>query len=427
MDRGIIIKEVYIAPHNTRFRLPDPASQSLLDLTDRCVKCGLCLPHCPTYELSQDEAESPRGRIALLQGMAAGMIQPSERLTDHIDGCLSCRSCETVCPAQVSYGEILDQGRAALNTARPQKRGHSLLHWLASKRRRSLLKAAIWLYQKLGVQKLMRSLDLLGHGALARAERYIPETSYRRLPRSETTPKVKGRVALFTGCASEVFDSALLQDAHSLLLACGYDVEVPKTQQCCGALYQHHGDNEKAQRLAQQNIAAFSGSFDAVVGTASGCTSMLREYSQITGQPEALEDLTQDISRFLLNHWNDDIKLHALPKRIAIHDPCTLKNVLRDADNPYQLLNKIPEASISALEENTRCCGAAGSYFLDQPETADQLGQQKLAAILKQQADIIVTSNIGCSMQLQAQLRKAGLTIPVMHPVSLLRQQLVAE
>lgn len=399
-----------------------------LELADRCVKCGLCLPHCPTYQLTEDEAESPRGRIALMQGLATNLLEPSARLQGHLDQCLSCRSCEVVCPADVPYGELIDQGRALVRRQSTTTAGTPLASRLfLSPVLRRLAMISLWLAQRLGLPQALQGLKLPGLQGLARQARYLPPIRRLRSPRTQQPSEVRGRVALFTGCVSSVFEADVLQDAADLLAACGLNVRIPDSQGCCGAIYQHNGEPGRARTLAERNIAAFSGNYDVVTGIASGCTAMLREYPLVTGQAETFSRKLVDISQCLLDWWPDGLALQPLQARVAVHDPCTLKNVLKTSAAPYALLKKLPGLEVSALADNATCCGAAGDYFLRQAQMSDALGKKKRDALLEQQPDFVVTSNIGCAMQLRAQIRETGLAIEVLHPVSLLRRQLAVE
>lgn len=393
------------------------------------MKCGLCLPHCPTYNLSQNEAQSPRGRIALMQGLASGLLEQSATVEQHLDQCLTCRACEPVCPAQVPYGELIDQGRALLQSNRrqvPAASSRLLTQLLSHTTLRRITGRLLWLYQCMGLQWLLRKTHLLGRGELARVEAFLPALPRPRLPSSgPTSVKRRGRVALFTGCVSEWLESDVLADAVTLLQACGFDVEVPTDQGCCGALFQHQGQLQKSRQLAAQNLQAFSGEYLAILGTASGCTSMLAEYPLLTDKADNFSGLVQDINQFLLTHWPGELQLRELSAHVVIHDPCSLRNTLKTAQAPYQLLEKIPGMVISPLDDNATCCGAAGNYFITQAEMAEQLGAKKRQAVQRQQPDIVLSSNVGCSMQLKATINKTGLNIPVLHPISLLRQQLV--
>ncbi len=399
---------------------------------DRCVKCGLCLPHCPTYRLSLDEGDSPRGRIALMQGLANGQIGLTARLERHLDGCLACRSCEVVCPADVPYGRLIDAGRAELARLRPSRT--RLARLLGFVLRRTWLRRSLgfllWAYQTSQLQAFFRRLHLLGSGNLARLESMLPRL---QMPRSwqesyaSAQSPCHGKVSLFTGCVSDLAEQAVIRDSIQLLLALGYEVQVPRTQTCCGAIHLHNGLPEQARQLAKQNCDAFSDDCKAIVGSASGCTATLKEYDDLvpsaTGKMVALK--VQDICVFLAQAkgW-DRLRFRPLNLTVAVQEPCTLRNVLKGGAAAYALLERIPEIKVQALAGNHACCGAAGSYFLTEPATADRLVAEKLASIDASKPDVVLTSNVGCALHLGAALRRAGSNTPVMHPVSLLVQQL---
>jgi glycolate oxidase iron-sulfur subunit len=401
-----------------------PAPFPLAD-ADLCVKCGLCLPHCPTYLQSQNEADSPRGRIALMQGLASGVIPPGPKLEAHLDGCLSCRACEPVCPAKVPYGRLIDAGRELLLRRNPRRGTPTRFigYWLTRPAARNFAARLLWLYQRLGLQWLLRRSRLLGRGRLARLESLLPRM---RLPSSLRNPVTDAgaEVSLFTGCMGELADRQTLDDALSVLARLGIATSVPPTQGCCGALHQHAGMREQAAQLARNNLAAFGG--DAVIlSGASGCGATLKEYPELLGQAGGeFSARVEDLSSFLLSRWPLDLPLKTLKARIAIHTPCTLKNVMKQADAVHALLQKIPGVTVMTLDPSERCCGAAGSYFLTQPEMADRLLQQKLEAVRRLAPDIIVSSNIGCSLHLAAGLRRAALSVELLHPVSLIARQL---
>jgi glycolate oxidase iron-sulfur subunit len=392
---------------------------------DLCVKCGLCLPHCPTYLQSQNEADSPRGRIALMQGLASGIIPPGPTLEAHLDGCLSCRACEAVCPAKVPYGRLMDAGRELLQRKNPQRGGPTRFigYWLTRPAARNLAARLLWLYQRLGLQWLLRRSGLLGRGRLARLDSLLPRI---HLPSSMRSPETGAavEVSLFTGCMGELADHQTLSDALSVLARLGIATSVPSTQGCCGALHQHAGMRKQAAQLAHKNLAAFGGD-SVILSSASGCGATLMEYPELLGQNGgAFSGRVQDLSSFLLSRWPRDLPLKPLKARIAIHTPCTLKNVMKQADAVHALLQKIPGVTLMTLDAGERCCGAAGSYFITQPEMADRLLEEKLEAARRLAPDLIVSGNIGCSLHLAAGLRRAGLSVELLHPVSLMKRQL---
>ena len=410
-------------------RLSPPPSFPLAQ-ADLCVKCGLCLPHCPTYLEHRHEGDSPRGRISLMQGLASGTIPPSAALEQHLDGCLGCRACERVCPAQVPFGHLMDQGRHLLAQHRSAmswgERGIALA--LTRRTLRRTLQVLLRLYRATGLQALLRRGRLLGRGRLARLESLLPDRDTPHRPRASEMPAGAPRVMLFTGCAGELFDRQGLQDAITVLEKIGQQVDMPLQQGCCGALHQHAGALSQAAALAQRNLQAFAG--DApVLCSASGCGATLLDYPDLVPGAAArqLRARVIDINAHVLRHWREGLMLRPLQARIAVHSPCTLKNVFRGEDAVVQLLRKIPGARIIELDAAQHCCGAAGSHFITQPDMADRLLQHKLDAAARERPDLIVSANLGCSLHLAAGLRRAGTPIEVLHPVSLIARQLRAE
>ncbi len=363
-----------------------------------------------------------------MQGLATGQLAATPRLERHLDQCLACRSCEVVCPAEVPYGRLIDAGRALLNEARPVRR--QMLRWLAPWAVNPVLRRSLhwllWGYQRLGLLRLFRTV--IRRGVLARLQGYLPPLARPRDLAALHRPSsaARGRVALFTGCVSEVVEQHVLTDAVSLLTRLGYDVHVPPAQGCCGALHWHNGDADTARRLAGQNLRAFGGEYAAVLGSASGCTATLREYALLAPQAEDFVTRVQDLSQFLLDVWPKDLEPAPLAARVAVQDPCTLRNVLRQTDAPYRLLQLIPQLQVLPLAGNNRCCGAAGSYVLSEPAMADRLVAEKLVALRALKPDYLVSSNVGCALHLRAALLREAPVIPVLHPVQLLARQLRA-
>lgn len=402
----------------------------------KCVACGLCLPHCPTYNLLHDEAESPRGRLSLMLALAKNDLPLSAKLELHLARCLDCRACEKVCPSGVGYGQALDSARALIESqratsARPANRTVTLIQWLVEKpARMKWLGKFLRLYQASGLQWLLRKSHALGLVALNGLDAAVPKLQARKAF-AEIYPaknKPKGRIALFTGCQASLTDQQVLAASIRLLNRLGYEAHVPPEQVCCGALHLHGGQTVKAAELMQRNITAFANGSDAIVSVASGCAATLCEYGKYLEDDKSAENFSgriRDINQFLAEAaWPENIAFHPLSRRIAVQDPCTLMNVLRQQDKPYVLLAKIPGAEIIPLPENNVCCGAAGTYHLTQARIAGQLRAPKIGHLRRLAPDILVTSNSGCAIFLAAGLREAGLAIEVMHPVTLLEKQL---
>lgn len=400
--------------------------------------CGLCLPHCPTYRKTGDENESPRGRIALMRALAEGNLPLDQRLENHLAQCTACGACERVCPSYVGYAEMLYATRAAIATNR---RGSATRRWaqhlvldglLTSARGLWVLKILLRVYQASGLQGLLRNSRLLTRLRLTRWDNLLPTSASDRPAFTQTRRQAmptRGKVALFTGCVATVVDAHTLRASVSVLQRLGYEVVLPKNQVCCGALHLHAGDMAKADALMRRNLQAFDDpAIQAIIGVASGCTALLTQYPQhLADDPKATEfsHRVHDINRFLVEApWPQDLRLKPLAKTIAVHEPCTLRNVLRGQDHPYTLLGRIPQARVVALAENQFCCGGAGAYMLTQPVMADRLRDDKLASLQQLAPDVLATSNIGCALHLGGGLRALGLKAEVVHPVMLIARQL---
>ncbi|MDX1455276.1 MAG: (Fe-S)-binding protein [Gammaproteobacteria bacterium] len=377
---------------------------------DACVKCALCLPHCPTYSLSREEGDSPRGRIALMQGLARGQLEEQGRIAEHLDGCLTCRACEAVCPAQVPYGKLIDATRAAM----PASRRHPLLLRMVSWFRQSpgrigLLSALLLGARRTGLAALGSLVPgLQRHASIARhAAAPLRPGIY------EPASEIRGTVALHLGCLGRSLDVATLKDSIQVLNAMGFCVVIPAEQGCCGALDQHAGEQARAVRLAGDMQQVFGKpEFEAIISTASGCGLQLQE--QLAGAP------VMDVMTFISQHG--ELLPALLPlagvEKVLVHRPCTLKNGMRETGS-LALLEAIPELSVRMLE-HAHCCGAAGDHALTHPQDADRLGRSLLAS-LPTDARVIASSNFGCGLHLD---RLAGQPLEIVHPVSLLARAL---
>ncbi|MDE2149426.1 MAG: (Fe-S)-binding protein [Gammaproteobacteria bacterium] len=398
------------------------SNHALQVLTDRCVRCGLCLPHCPTYLQSRQEGDGPRGRIALTEALARGELAPTPRLQQHLDGCLSCRACEAVCPAQVRFGELMDRGRALLAVQRPARVRAARLAsaLLRSRPRRRALSLLLRVSRRLGLVGLAR------HGVfgrrLARAGALLPPVLAATAP---LLPPVAAEsdVLLFCGCVTELAEREVLEDAARLLTVAGYRVGAPAAQDCCGALLQHAGDLERARRLARRNLATFGGT-GMVAAITSGCAASLRDYAWLVPEGGASFAARVHDVGWLLQRRVERLHFKPLPLRAAVHLPCTLRNVVGEDRAMERLLCAVPEITLEPLQPAQRCCGAAGLQIVTDAAAADRLLAGKLAAVRQRSPDLILSSNIGCSLHLAAGLSRAGLTTPVMHPLRLLAQQL---
>ncbi len=412
---------------------PHPQKESIKKELDRCVMCGLCSEHCPTYKITGMEAESPRGRLALMNGLWNKELEADTPLLQHLDHCLGCRACEAVCPSQVNYGHLLDQTRAHLNATSGKNKSKMALYAM------NLLAQGSYairfsfrllrLTQRLKLPVIARKIGLLRALKLERLERYLPPLQHRPQWKSVYYPRNEciGRVGLFLGCVAQEVDGQTLLASIRLLTKLGYEVHVPRMQNCCGALHLHAGYAEHAHDLAQKNYDCFSRSgIQTILSVASGCTTTLAESMGALSGKEGCEDNAfriRDINHFLLTENKLTSDLFApLAKNIAIHDPCSLRQVLKLQQAPYELLKLIPEVRISELPGNQYCCGAAGTHMIAYPEKADLLRSSKIQGLTNTQ--IIATSNIGCALHFSAGLHSRQPPIEVLHPVTILERQL---
>ena len=393
---------------------------------DKCVKCALCLPHCPTWRETLNEAESPRGRIALMQGFANGALELSSQLAAHLDHCLECRACEAVCPAEVPYGKLIDAAHTVLQTQgyRDSLLARMLAWSLIQPWRLRLVHNALWFSQKLGLSKLAGISQ-----SLRRLNQLLPalRRPARHRERYPATGVSRGTVNLFLGCIAKLTEPQVSEAAITVLNAAGYDVRIPAAQTCCGAMDQHAGRRQRAGRLARANAAAFGENGDPVLSTASGCGATLNEYTALSDKSSAakLAARHEDVARFLNRPGVlDGIRFEPWAATVVVHQPCTLRNVLKSDSDTLAVLCRIPELNIRALPASSGCCGAAGTYLINQPDMADRLGGKLADTIAQLQPVALVTSNVGCAMHLAAALTRAGHPVRVMHPLEVLAQQL---
>jgi glycolate oxidase iron-sulfur subunit len=391
--------------------MPVP-SEFPLELADRCVKCGLCLPHCPTYQLTGIEGESPRGRIALMQGLALGRLEPGPALVAHLDQCLGCRACEKACPANVPYGELIDAGRALLAERGIQPPVQQ--RWMRRLLQRpALMGAALGAMRLPGVARILRRLG----GLPGRAASLLPRDA-RSASGTRTIPPpgaAGAEVLLFVGCVGATLDGRSVDDIGKAIAAAGWRVRIPARQACCGAIDLHGGEPGGARALARRNLDAFRG--DApIVACATGCAATLKEYARLAGEDGAqFAGRVRDPVEILADA---NLALRAGRYRnVVLHVPCTQRNVTGSAPATRRLLDRV--TGLAWREVPPGCCGAAGEMFLSHPELSDALLEPLLAEIGRDRPDAVVTSNVGCALHISAGLARHGLEVPVLHPATL--------
>lgn len=403
-------------------------NQPMADAIESCVHCGFCLPTCPTYVVMGNEMNSPRGRIVLMKEVLEGTL-PLDEATPFIDPCLGCLACVSACPSGVAYGELITPFRMKSEGERQRSMTERLLRRLILETLpypwRFRLAAKAGQLAQFVPDSVLRRLP----GQLTDMLRLLPD----RVPVSEPLPELypatgkrRARVALLAGCAQQVLAPDINWATLRVLARQGVEVVIPRAQSCCGALAAHTGVKEQAQRFAKHNLTVFPEDVDAIISNAAGCGSGMHEYPLwLTGEPEAVQaeafsHKVRDISVFLHELGLSDSPQLKSSMRVAYHDACHLAHAQQITQEPRALLEQVRGLTLVGLAESELCCGSAGTYNLEHPETARELGARKAAHIQASGADMVVTGNIGCLTQLHNHLKIAGQDIPVLHTVQLL-------
>lgn len=406
------------------------------DLLDDCVHCGFCLPACPTYAITGEEMESPRGRIYLMDLAARGEISVDEAFGSRIDSCLGCLACLTTCPSGVRYDKLIESARSQVEQHVPRgftdRLFRALIFRLFPYPRRLWLAAILGLfYRRSGVRDLLRSTGTIDRlpPRLRSLEALLPPVTVRalftRVPaRMAPAGEARFRVGLLAGCAQRVFFGDVNAATVRVLAAEGCDVYVPRDRQCCGALSVHAGKDADGRAMARATIEMFERyELDLVVANVAGCGSALKEYSDLLSNDPAFAERAaafsarvRDISE-LLAELPPRARRHPIAKRVAYHDACHLANAQGVRSQPRQVLASIPDLTVQDVAEAHLCCGSAGIYNLVQPEKAEELGRRKAAHLAAVKPDVVATANAGCLLQIGRFLDDG---IPVVHPVQLL-------
>ncbi|MEZ8217683.1 MAG: hypothetical protein DFNUSKGM_001475 [Candidatus Fervidibacter sacchari] len=413
--------------------LDDETFELLMD----CIHCGFCLPTCPTFALTGDETDSPRGRLYYMRLLAEGRIDPNESVLTHLDRCLECRACETACPSGVRYGFLSELVRAQLAKQGKGPTRHSKLqdflirHILPYPNRLELL------FLPLRIAQSFRATEWLNNiPALSRTISMVPmlpSRQWQRLPQTFVAKNErKMRVGLLTGCVNSVVLSRTNWAAAEVLAAAGCEVLVPSGQGCCGSLLAHIGYLEDAQKLAKKLILTFARyePLDAIVVTAAGCGSFMKDYGHLFADDIHFADLARKFAAKVKDFCEllDEIglpkPLKPLSGHVTYHDPCHLAHGQNIREQPRNLIRQVPGIEFVELSEADWCCGGGGAYSLLQPEMSDAVLDRKIANIKATQANIVVTANIVCMMQLWYGIRKHRLDIRLMHIADFLRAAL---
>ncbi|WP_425216634.1 (Fe-S)-binding protein [Tumidithrix helvetica] len=413
-------------------------------LIDACVHCGFCLSTCPSYRVMGKETDSPRGRIYLMDGVNEGKIPLSGAITQHFDSCLGCLACVTTCPSGVQYDKLIAATRAQVERNHDRPLSEKLLRKLIfsifpyPNRLRALL-APLLVYQRLGLQKIMRSSGLLAKilpKSLAAMESVLPEITPESF--QDIFPEVipaqgtkRYRVGMILGCVQRVFLPAVNTATVRVLAANGCEVVIPRSQGCCAALSQHQGQEEQAKSLARATIDSFANTdVDAVIINASGCGHTMKEYGHIlqddpeyAAKAKEFAKKVKDVQEFLAD-VGLTVKLFPLqeasPLTIVYQDACHMLHGQKISVQPRQLLKQIPNVQLREPLDAALCCGSAGVYNILQPEVGDELGKQKVENLVDTGASLIASANVGCTIQIRKHLKLQCQRVPVMHPMELL-------
>jgi glycolate oxidase iron-sulfur subunit len=417
------------------------------DQLTNCMRCGFCQTACPTFNETGLEAASPRGRIALMKAVADGVMSPDQQFKDQMDLCLGCRACEPACPSDVKYGQLIEQARESI-TAETEFPWHvRTIRSLFMERlfphhgRMRLVGGLLKLYQRSGLQQLTHKSGVmrLFPEHMRQMEAILPQASSDGvilaweklgLPAAwETThsgqrvlviPPVGdklARVGLFRGCIMDVLFTSTNVNTIKLLRTAGFEVAIPTSQTCCGALHAHAGEAAAARRLARVNIDAFADAgVDAIASNAGGCGASLKEYDHLLHADASCSDAAhsfahsvKDVSELLMEQGRPlPIKRERQATTVTYQDSCHLRNVMRVQNAPRSLLKSVPGVRLNELQGAERCCGSAGIYNLTQPQMSSQVLDHKMELVEETNAQIIITANPGCLLQMQWGVLRAG-------------------
>ena len=404
-----------------------------------CMRCGMCLPTCPTYKETFLETASPRGRVALVRKLQEGELDQSERLLEYLSLCIDCQACASACPCGVNAGELV----AEFTCERKEGNRLGFMEDLVLRKllphpdRLEASMAPMRLYQRTGLQKLVRTLGILKMfpKPLERMEGLLPDLPERPLRRviKEDTPakgEERGTIGFFLGCVMSLIFSEASRATIKLLSSLGYRVITPRNQVCCGAPNMLAGDLAGLKEAARKNVDIFGGlDLDFIVTDCGGCGAELKKYGHHLDDSStaSFSDKVRDISQVLAMHA-DELKLllKPLPLKVTYHDPCHIAHCQGIRREPRDLLKIVPGLEYRELENADACCGSGGTYNIEKPEMADLILRRKLDTIRATGADVLVTGNPGCLLQLKKGLVDHLPQVKIIHLTELLVQSIEA-
>ena len=411
-----------------------------VDLIEDCVHCGFCLPTCPTYVLWNEEMDSPRGRIVL---MDEGLKPDSEltgTMVDHFDNCLGCMACVTACPSGVRYDLLIEDTRQQVErrharTLRERLLRRALFATFPHPGRLRATIPGIVFFRRSGLARWAQRSRLVGRSPLMRTlSELAPPVRLRdalhRLPAvTKAAGDKRGTVGFLQGCVQRAYFGDVNAATVAVLAAEGFEVHAPRAPRCCGALGLHAGQEEDSLPLAKATIEAFEG-FDHVVVNAAGCGSAIKDYGHLLrDEPEWAQRAAELAARArdvheLLASVTPRAKRHPVEMRVAYHDACHLAHAQSVRSQPRQLMRTIPGLELVEPAEWEICCGSAGIYNLTRPEAARELGERKADNLLATGAEAIAAANPGCTLQIAAHLERKQRPLPLLHPMQLLAQSI---
>ncbi|MDX2268307.1 MAG: (Fe-S)-binding protein [Bryobacter sp.] len=413
-------------------RHPDAPAQKDLD---KCVHCGLCLNACPTYRELGVEMDSPRGRIYQMVQVATGAAPLNDTYIEHMDLCLGCRACETACPSGVEYGKLIEAARTEITARRQRSFPWNIFEdfvfgsLLASPFLLRIVALKMWVYQKTGLEALVRATGLLKLlGPLGKIEHLTPQaqlptffSQYGQVFPAEGERRHK--VALLGGCIANIFFARLHEATVRVLQKNGCEVHVPANQTCCGALHAHAGRREEARALARKNIdALLNQGFDAIISNTGGCGATLKEYHELLDHDTAYHARAKefvhklkDVNEFLGN-LELNPRLGRLERRVTYQDSCHLCHGQKVKTQPRKLLRAIPGLEFVEMPASDVCCGSAGIYNVVQNEMAEEILASKMRNVNHVAPEQIASSNPGCMIQLAAGAKLHGAGPLATHP-----------
>jgi glycolate oxidase iron-sulfur subunit len=386
----------------------------IINLTSQCVMCGICIPSCPTYQISQDENRSPRGRISLIQALEQNKITLTDNVKSHLDSCLQCLTCQAICPSQVNYSEIISYIHEKNFTKSLFSLNLSHLILINKYFRKSFI-----IINNLLIQfNLLSTLKRIALKLQIKSIQLLPEKTIQ-LPDLLVKPQYTDQISLFSGCASSLFNSQLTQQCCYLFEKIKVSIVYNDTDNCCGAIYKKQGDIRALNQLTEK-VNAFYSSNDKLVSLNSTCSG----YMQRTSKDRNYQ--VSDIISVLANdYWQRiiNIKFNPFPFKILFHQSCSMRNILKSQQDCYQLLQLIPKIEITHFLQSN-CCGAAGNYMFTQADLAEEIAQPYIDYIIKENIRYMVSTDISCSLHIKQQLNQQNYQLEVFHPVSLLYKQL---